>query len=84
MLFMIILTNSSVKINRINLIFRRENMGECKYIHERYCPNIGADVTVEETVDKKGLIKAICRNQDKCMEESGGCKNETFFTQQQW
>ncbi|NMA79687.1 MAG: hypothetical protein GX967_03470 [Clostridiales bacterium] len=57
-------------------------MEHCKYVYERYCPNIGDNVIVEETVDNKGLINAVCCNQDKCIEESGGCQNEAFSSQQ--
>mgnify|MGYP001472026411 CR=1 FL=1 len=51
-------------------------MEQCKYVYERYCPNIGENVMVEETVDN------ICCHQDECVKESGGCQNETFLGQQ--
>lgn len=82
MLFMIILTNDSAKICGIKVFARRMKMEHCKYVYERYCPNIGDNVIVEETVDNKGLINAVCCNQDKCIEESGGCQNEAFSSQQ--
>jgi len=57
-------------------------MEQCKYVYERYCPNIGENVIVEETVDSKGMINAVCCHQDECTKESGGCKNEAFLSQQ--